>query len=142
MSVLRQAVNVTANYFQDGEITASYLRERGKSREIFLPRCFAVAYVRAVDPKRFSFPVLARMFHRKDHTTMMYAVRKAHEVWGEQLFRRLAMDRADLDYDRIRPPQAIHIAPSYDAMIARGKHLMRTEIALRFLNGEGWSVAA
>lgn len=142
MSVLREAVNVTANYFQDGDITVDYLRERGKHREHVLPRSFAIAYVRAVDPTRFSFPVLARMFHRKDHTTMMYAVRKAHETWGEHLFRRLAMARVDHNYERIKSPQAIHIAPTYDAMIARGRHLMRLELASMFVNGSGWRAAA
>jgi len=142
MSVLKEAVNVTANYFQDGDITLDYLRQLGKQKELVLPRSFAIAYVRAVDPKRFSFPVLARFFHRKDHTTLLYAVRKAHDMLGEQLFRRMAMNRTANAYDRIRPPQSIHIAPSYDAMIARGKILMERELASMFVSGEGWRAAA
>lgn len=56
-------------------VTWLHVISRNRKPEYVLPRheCMAEVYWQRPD---FSFPIVARLFHRKDHTVVMYAVRK------------------------------------------------------------------
>ncbi|WP_300379601.1 hypothetical protein [Henriciella sp.] len=53
-------------------------------------RFYAWAYLRAVDPEKYSMPVLARLFAIKDHTSVLYGVRRMYAKHGEAHFWELA----------------------------------------------------
>lgn len=56
-------------------VTWLHIISRNRKPEYVLPRheCMAEVYWQRPD---LSFPMVARLFHRKDHTVVMYAVRK------------------------------------------------------------------
>lgn len=142
MTVFEEAVNAAKVYFGDPEITLKTVRRKRKMKRVVMVRNWVMAYMRARDSKRFSFPVIARILGFSDHATVMNGVKNAHAQFGEVLFRRITLDRLQSVYTPIRPPQAVHIAPKYDDMIRRGLELLRAETETAWVNGKGWGVAA
>lgn len=146
MSVLDEAAGVCRAYFMDDSIDRHYLRQNTKNREVVKVRYFAMAYIRACDPNRYSYPMIAHMVGRKDHTTALHGIRHAHRIWGQQTFVRLAfqrLSRRNANSER-EIPQAIHIRATSGEILARGAELMRAELAATkiFTNGQGWRDAA
>lgn len=142
MSVFKEAIVAARNHFQDDTIDASFLKDYNKRHYQSSVRKFAMAYVRAYNPAHYSYPLIASIFNRSNHTTVMHAVRSAHKEWGEALFRRLSIRQIENDYSRIHSPPAVHASPSFDQMIARGERLLSIELNATFRSGYGWEMAA
>ena len=146
MSVLDEAAGVCRAYFMDDSIDRNYLRQNTKNRAVVKVRYFAMAYIRACDPSRYSYPMISHMVGRKDHTTALHGVRHAHRIWGQQTFVHLAFQRlSSREANSAREiPQAIHMRATSAEILARGAELMRAELAAVkvFTNGQGWQVAA
>lgn len=73
-------------------ITVRSLRTRCKTKEYTRPRWFCMAYIHATG--RYSLPQIANMFKLKDHTTVLYGLRRAYghgdkeSHRGEPLWKR------------------------------------------------------
>ena len=52
-----------------------------------------VAFLRSAG---HSYPLIAKMMRRKDHTSAIYQVRKAEELWGDDVRFRALMARAQV----------------------------------------------
>ncbi|MEL7445076.1 MAG: helix-turn-helix domain-containing protein [Pseudomonadota bacterium] len=88
----RAAVNVACEYFSINDPKALFLRT--KRRRMVRPRRFAWAILKA---HGWSYPAIAGHFQdpegvEYDHTTIMHGVQRAHEEWGDLIFKQLAAD--------------------------------------------------
>ena len=144
MSILKEAVGVARAHFLNEDITVEFVRRNTKERMVTEVRYFIIAYIRACDPKRYSYPMMARIVGLGHHTTVLHGLRRAHRIWGEAYFKRLAFGRLTKGASSTQIPQAIHIAPSMSDILARGEELLRSELAAVrvFTNGQGWRDAA
>lgn len=142
MTVFNEAVDAARTYFGDSEITPKLVRKKRKTRRIVMVRNWVMAYMRARDPRRFSYPVIARIIGFSDHTTVIHGIRKAHTEYGEVLFRRLTLNRLQEQHKPLEVPQAIHISLTVENILNRGEQLLKAELATEFLNGKGWQRGA
>ena len=76
MTGLEEAILAARVFFQDESIKKSTVWKKSKERRYTRLRAFCSAYLRA-----------------KDHTTAINAKDRAHEMWGADLFVRLAAVR-------------------------------------------------
>lgn len=81
------ALHAASVYFGE-PVTRAYIRERTKRREVVYRRFFVMAYMRWHDPKKLSFPVIARILGMADHTSVMHGVRKARAAFPDAVFCR------------------------------------------------------
>ena len=93
MTGLEEAILAARVFFQDEGIKKSTVWKKSKERRYTRLRAFCSAYLRAKDHKRYSYPVIAKAIKVKDHTTAINAKDRAHEMWGADLFVRLAAVR-------------------------------------------------
>ena len=90
---LEEAIEAARTFFDDPSITKKTVWKRSKMRRFVRIRFFICAYLRAKDPKRYSYPVIANAIKMNDHTTCIHGVTQAHERWGADLFIKLAAIR-------------------------------------------------
>ena len=134
--VLDEAIEAAQTYFQDYRIDRKRVRKQSKERKYVRVRSFVAAFMRARDPSKFSYPVIARALDKKDHTTVLHAVRQAHKEWGERLFLKLAAVRPVETGEPESIEQPFHsVSPA--EILAVGERNMA-----RFINGKGWEQAA
>ncbi|MEL6754974.1 MAG: helix-turn-helix domain-containing protein [Pseudomonadota bacterium] len=94
------------------EISLESLRSKTKSPYYTKPRFFVMAYMRAT--RRFSLPQIALALQVKDHSTILYGLRRAHgydgklverftPLWNKEQFENMVAE--DNTCQRL-PPQA------------------------------------
>ena len=93
MTGLEEAIEAAKVFFDDPSITKKTVWKKTKERRFVRTRFFVCAYLRAKDPKRYSFPVIANAVKLRDHTSVINGVKKAHAAWGADLFIRIAAMR-------------------------------------------------
>lgn len=131
-TVLDDAVDAARVFFQNPNITKRSIWKRSKSPKYTEPRHFVCAFIRARDPQRFSYPVIARLTRRKDHTSCLNSVQRAHKEWGAQLFQKLALTVVE-QAPQEGSAQVVH-SVSAEALLAIGEANLA-----RFFNGKGWA---
>lgn len=73
-------------YFPKQPITIDWIRTACKRRDYIEPRWMICAML---FEDELSYPQIARAVGYTDHTSVMHAVKKAHEKWGRGLFVNL-----------------------------------------------------
>lgn len=132
--VLDEAIEAAQTFFNDKRINKDRIWRLSKERRYAHPRHFVCAFMRARDPNKFSYPVIANAVKRADHTTALNSVRKAHKLWGQALFIKLAaVSAVDAD-DGDTSEQLMHRSASFDEIMVTGEANLA-----RFTNGSGWS---
>lgn len=48
-----------------------------------------MAFLRTSDPRKYSYPQIAKILHMRDHTSVLHGVRGAASEWGDLMFERL-----------------------------------------------------
>lgn len=134
--VLDEAIEAAQTFFQNYNINKRWIWKQSKERKFVEARFFVCAFMRARDPKKFSFPVIARAIKRSDHTTALNAVRMAHEFWGERLFLKLAAVRPVETTPEQTSPHVVHEVTAEELLAVGEANLAR------FVNGKGWEQAA
>lgn len=136
-TVFDEAIEAARTFFQNTAINRKSVLKRSKARPIVIQRKFVAAYLRARDPRHWSYPNIASRLGQKDHTTAIHYIRHAHELWGETLFVKLAAIRPVGAGDDEETPQVIHKAPSLTEIQAVGICNL-----WRFKNAEDWNEVA
>ncbi len=136
-TAFEDAVEAAQTFFRSSRIDKHWIWKICKERKYVEPRQFVCAFMRARDPNKYSYPLIANAIKRKDHTTVIVAIRQAHKRWGQSLFMKLAAVSVVGSEDQDTFEQPVHISVTEDELLAIG------EINLsRFVNGKGWEVAA
>ncbi len=86
---LDRAIISARKYFNNERISRKTLRRPGRRPYACQVRFFVSAWLRAHTD--FSYPMIAGLLHKKDHTTIMNGVRRAYELWGDDLLFQQAM---------------------------------------------------
>lgn len=131
-----EAIEAARTYFRNDRISRADVCKASKERKYVRLRGFIAAYMRASDPKKFSYPMIARFLKYSDHTSVMNVIGNAHAEWGERLFVKLAGVKP---VEAISPEgcaQEIH-SPTYENLIEIGEANLA-----RFRNGKGWERVA
>lgn len=136
-TVLEDAIEAARTFFEDDRISKRSIQRACKERKYSRPRHFVAAFIRARDPNRFSYPMIARFMNRKDHTTALYHERKAHEIWGRSLFTKLAAVRPVEPTPPETPEQLIHRTASEEEILRQGELNLH-----KWLNGDEWRLTA
>lgn len=132
--VLDEAIEAAQTFFNDERINRGRIWRLSKERRYAHPRHFVCAFMRARDPNKFSYPVIANAVKRSDHTTALNSVRRAHKLWGQALFIKLAaVSAVDAD-DGDTSEQLMHRSASFDEIMVTGEANLA-----RFTNGTGWT---
>jgi hypothetical protein len=111
-------------------ITVQTLRAKTKAVTHTHPRWFAMAYLHATG--RYSQPQIAKALHLKDHTTVLYGLRRAHghdgkdrnePLWNKEQFKNMVkLDEA-----------------AFQAVTAEQIDEIGMDNLARFTNGSGWA---
>lgn len=135
-TVFDEAIEAAQTFFENPNITRKMVVRQSKERKFVRLRRFVAAFMRARDPDRFSYPVIARLLKKKDHTTILHAVRQAHKEWGERFFIKIAAIRPveKAKTDTIEQPVHSVSAEQIDEVGAANLD--------KFVNGRGWERAA
>jgi hypothetical protein len=135
-TVFDEAIEAAQTFFENPNITRKMVTKQSKERKFVRLRWFVAAFMRARDPQRFSYPVIMRLLKKKDHTTILHAVRQAHKEWGERFFVKIAAIRPleQAKTDTIEQPVHRVSAEDIDAIGAAN--------LAKFVNGHGWEAAA
>ena len=134
-SVLDDAIEAAQTFFKDPRITRKWIWQRSKRREHVEPRHFICAFIRARNPQHYSYPMIARLTKRGDHTSALNSVRWAHKRWGHAIFVKLAAVEV-VEVEQADTAQVVH-SPGQDEIIAIGEANLT-----RFVNGAGWEQVA
>ena len=81
---LGEALHAASEYFGE-PITREYITQRSQKPEIAHRRQWCMAYVRWANVG-ISQPRVARMFKKKDHTTVLYGERRARQLYPDAIF--------------------------------------------------------
>jgi chromosomal replication initiation ATPase DnaA len=104
-------------------ITVQTLRAKTKAVTHTHPRWFAMAYLHATG--RYSMPQIAKALHLKDHTTVLYGLRRAH------------------GHDGKPPKQKHNFEPLWKKERFENMVLAdMPESAFTFVSGHGWGIAS
>lgn len=134
--VLDEAIEAARVFFQRESISRNSIWKKSKEPIYTQPRFFVCAYMRAKNPRHFSYPVIAAAIKRSDHTTVLNGIRAAHKLWGERTFVRLAAISSVEAKHRPKTPQVVH-RHSAEAILVLGEANM-----IRFLAKLDMEVAA
>lgn len=134
--VLDEAIEAARTFFENDSIRRQSVWKKTKEPRYVRVRWFVAAFMRARDPNKFSYPVIANALKHKDHTTALHGVRNAHENWGERLFLRLAAVRPVHASCTDTFEQQVH-SVAQEEILAIGEANLA-----RFVSGKGWGQAA
>lgn len=136
-----EAVAAARTYFQDETISKARLREDNRARDVALVRNWVAAFIRARDPKHYSYPLIGGMLN-KHHSSVIHMIRSAHVDFGALIFEEYAPEQ----FKRIDASRAVVVSVNRATLIARGEvRLHRALDEIRntlFKNGSGWGVVA
>lgn len=137
----KHAVEAAKVFFCDDSIDPASVRHKTKHRPTVRLRWYVMAYLRAIDPKRYSYPVIANVVGLDHHTTAMHGINKAHETWGEDHFlQEVLFLSSDAKKRRARIDGHRFVKASAADILDAGPQLMARQ--MKFVSKRGWEAAA